>query len=78
MRGLVSRSRIIRAKAWSTGALLGVSAVLLVVMAFPAAASQTHKPKHKGDGSITVSKALYGTLADGTSIDHSRSRTSVA
>ena len=69
MRGLVSRSRIIRAKAWSTGALLGVSAVLLVVMAFPAAASQTHKPKHKGDGSITVSKAPYGTLADGTAID---------
>jgi aldose 1-epimerase len=71
MRGLVSRSRVFRAFAWIVpgGALLGVSAVLLVVMAFPAAASQTHKPKHKGDGSVTVSKAPYGTLADGTAID---------
>ena len=70
MRGLVSRSRSsARCVVVPGGALLGVSAVLLVVMAFPAAASQTHKPKHKGDGSIIVSKAPYGTLADGTAID---------
>ena len=50
------------------GALLGVSAVLLVVTAFPAAASPTHDRGHKGDG-VSVSKAPYGKLADGTAID---------
>ena len=71
MRGLVSRSRIIRAFAWVVpgGALLGVSAVLLVAMAFPAAASPTHKPRAQGRGDVSVSKASYGKLADGTSID---------
>ena len=50
------------------GALLGVSAVLLVATAFPAAASPTHDRGHKG-GDVSVSKAFYGKLADGTSID---------
>ena len=72
MRRLVPGSSPFRAvrRIASGGALLGVSAVLLVVLAFPAAASQTHKPKAaKGDGSVTVTKAPYGTLADGTAID---------
>jgi aldose 1-epimerase len=73
MRALISRSKIFHAIAWIVpgGALLGVSVVLLVVAAFPAAASSTHKPKHHGDksGDITVSKAPYGTLGDGTAID---------
>ena len=75
MRGLVSRSKI-RAIAWIVpgAALLGVSAVLLVVTAFPAAASpthkpksSTHKPKHHGgkSGDVTVTKAPYGTLDNG-------------
>jgi aldose 1-epimerase len=70
MRGLVSRSRIFRAGARRVagGALLGVGAALLVVMALPAAASSTHERGHK-DGGVTVSKAFYGKLADGTSID---------
>jgi aldose 1-epimerase len=70
MRGLVSRSRAFRALAWIVpgGALLGVSAVLLVVTAFPAAASPTHDRGHKG-GDVSVTKAFYGKLADGTSID---------
>ena len=72
MRALSSRSKIFRALAWivPSGALLGVSAVLLVVTAF-AAASPTHKPKHHGhkSGEISVTKAPYGTLADGTAID---------
>ena len=48
----------------------GVSAVLLVVTAFPAAASTAGKG-HKGhkSGGITVSKAPYGTLDDGTAIE---------
>ncbi len=83
MRGLVSRSKIRRSMAWIVpgGALLGVSAVLLVVTAFSAAASPTHKPankpkhqagtKHHGSksGDVTVSKAPYGTLDDGTAIE---------
>jgi aldose 1-epimerase len=73
MRGLVSRSRIIRALAWIVpgGALLGVSAVLLVITALPAAAAPSHKGHkgHKGGGVVSVSKAPYGTLADGTAID---------
>ena len=81
MRGLVSGSRLRRALARIVpgGALLGVSAVLLVVMAFPAAASQTHKPKHKGDGTVSVSKApvrhTWPTAPPSTS---SRLRTSAA
>jgi aldose 1-epimerase len=69
MRSLVSRSKIIRAAAWILpgGALLGVS-VVLAVLAFPAAASSTHGRWHKGGG-ITVTKAPYGTLADGTAVD---------
>ena len=73
MRGLISRSSILRAftRILPGGALLGVSVVLLVVMAFPAAASQTKKPgHHKGKGgSVSVTKAPYGALADGTAID---------
>ena len=49
------------------GALLGVS-VVLAVIAFPAAASSTHGRWHKDHG-VTISKAPYGTLADGTAID---------
>ena len=72
MRGLVSGSRFFRALAWIVpgGALLGVSAVLLVVMAFPAAASPDAQAEAQGRRrSITVSKAPYGTLADGTAIE---------
>ena len=70
MRGLVSRSKIFRALAriMPGGALLGVGAVL-AVLAFPAAASSTHGRGHKGGGGVTVTKAPYGTLADGTAID---------
>jgi aldose 1-epimerase len=73
MRRLVSSSTGFRALARivSGGALLGVGVVLLVVLAFPAAAAQTHgrgHAGHKGDG-VTVSKAFYGKLADGTAID---------
>jgi aldose 1-epimerase len=68
MRRLVPGSSLFK-RIVPGGALLGVGVVLLVVTAFPAAASQTHKPKHKGDGTVTVSKAPYGTLADGTAID---------
>ena len=69
MHPLVSRSKFFRALAWILpgGALLGVS-VVLAVMAFPAAASPTHNrghQGHKGDG-VTVSKAPYGTLDNGT------------
>jgi aldose 1-epimerase len=69
MRSLVSRSKIFRAAAWILpgGALLGVS-VALAVLAFPAAASSTHGRGHKG-GAVTITKAPYGTLADGTAID---------
>jgi aldose 1-epimerase len=70
MRGLVSRSRIGRGGAQiAGGALLGVGVVLLlVVMALPAAASSTHGRGHQGGG-VTISKAPYGALADGTAID---------
>src|SRR4051812_16710815 len=72
MHPLVSRSKFYRALAWILpgGALLGVS-VVLAVMAFPAAASPTHHrghQGHKGDG-VTVTKAPYGVLKDGTAID---------
>ena len=67
MRGLVSRSRVIRplARIRPGAALLGVSAVLLVLVALPAAASSTHGRGHQGGG-VTVTKAPYGTLADGS------------
>jgi aldose 1-epimerase len=68
MRGLVSRSKILRVRTWKVpgAALLAVGAVLLVVTAFPAAASTTNKGHkgHKG-GSTSVSKAPYGTLDNG-------------
>ena len=70
MRGVVSRSRIFRplARIAPGGALLGVGAVLLVLLALPAAASSTHGRGHQGGG-VTVTKAPYGALADGTAID---------
>jgi aldose 1-epimerase len=69
MRSLISRSKIVRAAAWILpgGALLGVG-VVLAVLAFSAAAAPTHARWHKGGG-VSVSKAPYGTLADGTAID---------
>ncbi len=69
MRSLVSGSKIFRAVAriLPGSALLGVG-VVLAVAAFPAAASPTHHRGHKGGG-VTISKAPYGTLADGTAID---------
>jgi aldose 1-epimerase len=65
-RLVFTRSRIFRAFAWIVpgGALLGVSAALLGVMAFPALAS----PRHS-HSDVSVSKAHYGTLADGTAVD---------
>jgi aldose 1-epimerase len=71
MRSLVSGSKIFRAAAriLPGGALLGVG-VVLAVMAFPAVASTTHDRGHKGGGGgVTITKAPYGTLADGTAID---------
>ena len=65
MRSRVSRSKIFRAAAWI---LPGGVSVVLAVLAFPAAASSTHGRGHK-DGGITVSKAPYGTLGDGTAVD---------
>jgi aldose 1-epimerase len=49
--------------------LLGVGAVLLVLTALPAAASSTHGRGHQKGGDVTVTKAPYGALADGTAID---------
>ena len=72
MRPLVSRSKFFRALAWILpgGALLGVS-VVLAVHGVPGGCLADPQPRaqgHKGDG-VTVSKAPYGTLADGTAID---------
>ncbi len=65
-----TRSKIFRAIAWVVpgGALLGVGAALLAGAALPAVASSTHGRGFNG-GDVTVSKAPYGTLADGTAID---------
>ena len=70
MRRLVSRSKIPvrRTRITAGAALLGVSVLLGVVVAFPAAASTTHQRWHKGGG-VTVTKAPYGTLDDGRAID---------
>ena len=68
MRSPVIRSKIVRALAWifPVGALLGVGVVLA---ALPAVASSTHGRWHKGGGGVSVTRAPYGTLADGTAID---------
>jgi aldose 1-epimerase len=70
MRGVVSRSRIFRplGRLAAGGALLGVGAVLLVLLALPAAASSRHGRDHQGGG-VSITKAPYGVLADGTAID---------
>jgi aldose 1-epimerase len=73
MRSPVYRSKIVRAVRWALpgGALLGVSAVV-AVLAFPAVAASTHdrgKGWGGGGGGVSVTKAPYGTLADGTAVD---------
>jgi aldose 1-epimerase len=65
-RLVLTKSRIFRALAWVVpgGALLGLGAALLGVMALPAIASSSHR-----HSDVSVSVAPYGTLADGTAID---------
>jgi aldose 1-epimerase len=69
MRGLVSRSRILRSVARIRPgiALPVVGALLLVITALPAAAKGTHHRGH--NGGVTITKAPYGSLADGSAVD---------